>query len=214
MKRADRKLWRSATTLPELGELMAQWLEGRIASRPGYMPDSGPDPETEHLVPVLARLNRAGYVTEGSQPGEQSYCTCGDQGCHGEWFAQRAAVEGFADDTTLDWIRAAVAGTELTLIVHRPQSRREALWRLLARAPALPFAAGLPVTVTQNRVHTAFGSRIRVGELLLCFDTVSDEMFDLLYASWQVTVIDPEWGRDDLLWPVLDEAFATRTETR
>jgi hypothetical protein len=24
-----------------------------------------------------------------------------------------------------------------------------------------------------------------------------------LCAAWQVTVIDPEWGRDDLLWDVL-----------
>ncbi|GGZ19658.1 DUF6919 domain-containing protein [Streptomyces nitrosporeus] len=35
MSRADRRRWRSARTVADLGELMALWLEGEIASRPG-----------------------------------------------------------------------------------------------------------------------------------------------------------------------------------
>jgi hypothetical protein len=31
MNRADRKLWAQARTLADLGELTAQWLEGRAA---------------------------------------------------------------------------------------------------------------------------------------------------------------------------------------
>ncbi|MGW2082305.1 DUF6919 domain-containing protein [Streptomyces sp. NPDC001939] len=28
-------------------------------------------------------------------------------------------------------------------------------------------------------------------------------------GSWQVTIVDPEWGRNDLLWPLLQRAVAT-----
>jgi hypothetical protein len=30
-----------------------------------------------------------------------------------------------------------------------------------------------------------------------------------LYRAWQVTVIDPVWGRDDVLWPALEQAVQT-----
>jgi hypothetical protein len=30
---------------------------------------------------------------------------------------------------------------------------------------------------------------------------------EALCAAWQVTIIDPEWGRNDVLWPAL-ESFA------
>ena len=43
MNRADRKLWAAARTLADLGELTARWLEGRIASQPGYAANYGPD---------------------------------------------------------------------------------------------------------------------------------------------------------------------------
>jgi len=42
MSRCDRRAWEQARTLLELGELVARWLEGDIASQPGYMPDCGP----------------------------------------------------------------------------------------------------------------------------------------------------------------------------
>ena len=70
MSTADRQAWEAARTLADLGELTAQWLEGAIASQPAYTPGCGPDPETAPLIPVLACCNRAGYVTNGSQPGE------------------------------------------------------------------------------------------------------------------------------------------------
>ncbi len=39
MSRTDRRAWKQARTLAELGELTARWLEGDIASQPGYMPN-------------------------------------------------------------------------------------------------------------------------------------------------------------------------------
>ncbi len=75
MSAADRRAWEAARTLDDLGELTARWLEGTIASQPGYEPGCGPDPETAALIPVVARCNRAGYVTCGSQPAEQAPAT-------------------------------------------------------------------------------------------------------------------------------------------
>jgi hypothetical protein len=69
MPRATRQRWQEASTLRELGELTALWLEGKLDSQPGYVPRVGPDKETTELVAVLARLNRIGYLTDSSQPG-------------------------------------------------------------------------------------------------------------------------------------------------
>jgi len=66
MRRSDRRRWKAAGSLADLGELMALWLEGKVASWPGYAPNYGPDDETKDLVPTLAACNRAGYVTVGS----------------------------------------------------------------------------------------------------------------------------------------------------
>src|ERR1035437_8116625 len=76
--------WASAVTLRELGELVAEWLEGRMASAPFY--GGAPGPETATIAPVLARLNRSGFVTDFSQPAESD----------DEW-AQRAAVCGYCE---------------------------------------------------------------------------------------------------------------------
>jgi hypothetical protein len=68
MSPEDEALWRSARTLADLGELTARWIEGAIASQPGYF--GAADLESDDLVPVLAAVNRAGFRTDTSQPGE------------------------------------------------------------------------------------------------------------------------------------------------
>ncbi|MFD8851872.1 DUF6919 domain-containing protein [Streptomyces sp. NPDC059604] len=90
MSRSDRQRWASARTLAEIGQLTALWLEGRIASQPAYEPGYGPDSETRPLIPTLAGLCRAGYLTTNSQPG-----TSGGE------YEQKAAVEGYVSDPGL-----------------------------------------------------------------------------------------------------------------
>src|ERR1700733_468670 len=90
VSKTDREQWASARTLAGLGELTARWIEGTIASQPGYHGPS--DIEDPAMVPVLARLNRAGFVTSCSQAG------LAETGAGETYQAQRAAVEGFADD--------------------------------------------------------------------------------------------------------------------
>src|SRR6266536_3121043 len=64
---AGARRWMSATSLAELGELTALWLEGEIGQAPTNLgPPAG---ETAELIPVLAAVNRAGLVTDCSQPG-------------------------------------------------------------------------------------------------------------------------------------------------
>ena len=62
----DAALWMEARTLADLGELMAQWLEGRIRYQPGY--GGPPDPETTDLIADLAALNRAGSLPRSHSP--------------------------------------------------------------------------------------------------------------------------------------------------
>lgn len=189
MKTADRRAhrdcmrrWAEAETVADLGELGALWLEGEIPSQPGYERMCGPDEETTHLVPVLARLNRAGFFTNGSQPGVL------DRLCQ-----QRAAVEGFVADP-LVLARILCASPKLRCIVHDGAS----WWRN-------DYRPGLPVTRVCWAECTHFG--VRLSRRYLRFLYGETGALDALYGAWQVTIVDEVWGRDDALWPTLDRAL-------
>jgi hypothetical protein len=101
-------LWKSARTLADLGELTARALEGHLPGSPWHL--GPPQEETTSLTPVLVRMNRAGFVTENSQPGAML----------GDGFAQRAFVSGFV---TLDLgyrLRAAMAPHAEILVTLNP----------------------------------------------------------------------------------------------
>ena len=100
MNRSDRKAWASARTLADVGELTAQWLEGKVRSQPGYQANCGPDPETSELIPVLAACNRAGFVTVNSQPADGR---------------REAWVSGFATEAALTQLRRIVRGVPLAV---------------------------------------------------------------------------------------------------
>jgi hypothetical protein len=73
MRPRNRRQWRAAKTVADIGKLTAAWLEGRLPSQPGYEANCGPDEDTRELVPVLAALNRAGYATSSYNPGSSLY---------------------------------------------------------------------------------------------------------------------------------------------
>jgi len=188
MNRADREQWAAARTLADLGELTARWLEGDLASQPAYQAGCGPDPETERLIPVLAQMNRAGYLTSGSQPGYR----IGD-----EKSDQRAAVEGFA-----------AQGTALRLI---GTAQRAAL-RVVAYPPSMMprrrvrYDDAVPVTRYRGDDATWFGAarpRRDIRSPVVGYGICRKEAVRSLCGAWQVTIIDPEWGRNDLLWDAL-----------
>lgn len=189
MNRRDRQRWAAARTLADLGELTAQWLEGLIMSQPAYMPDCGPDEETCRLVPVLAAANRAAFVTNCSQPGYW-----GD----GTW-EQRAAVEGFASPDVLGRILRETDGTGL-IVTAQPASR----WRVR-------YSSAYVVTRHEGAPYTRFGAQLprrHIRDAHVGYGICHPDAVRALCGALQVTIIDPQWGRNDLLWRAL-ERFST-----
>jgi hypothetical protein len=181
------RIWRDARSIGDLGGAMAGWLEGRVADRPGYTADR-PDGETDHLVPVLARLNRRGYVTTDSQPGEDS--TAYD----GRPWVQRAAVQGYitASDPLLPRIIRAARAAGLIVTAYGAGRR-------------VGPSRGLVVTRWGGEPHSGFGGRthglLRAPELLGAGRLARRE---LVRHGVALAVVDPVWGRDDVLWDLLN----------
>jgi hypothetical protein len=201
--RADRKLWAGARSLADLGELTAQWLEGKILHQPGYGdPEpggTGPDPETLPLVQVLAACCRAGFVTAGSQPGTTDRTTGIPD--------QRAAVEGFI--APAGWLRLGPAAYAAGLIVidhhEHPGIPR---WRIRYRD-------AVTVTMEGDRPFTSFGaqlSRRHLRDPHVGYGECHRDAVRALEAAWQVTLIEREWGHNAVLWPLLGR-FAGITGT-
>ena len=176
----EAALWREAGTLVELGTLMARWLEGDLRFQPGYA-GPAPDDETASLVPVLAALNRKGYVTDFSQPGEVD----------GEW-VQRAAVSGFCSEGTAQHIYDAVLETDLIPLVWEP----------------IPVSHLYQLCVSREgrRQNTWAGSPIDLENIEHCYaGELGQAGLRALMEAFQVTVVDPHWGRDELLWSTLGD---------
>jgi hypothetical protein len=106
MSMKDAARWRSARSMPDLGELVIAWLNGDITQTPGHC--GPPESETIPLVDVLTVINRGGLVTDCSQLAESRP---GDT-----W---NTWVDGFASDDTLARLREAAAGTPLILTACR-----------------------------------------------------------------------------------------------
>lgn len=183
------RIWRDARSIGDLGGAMAGWLEGRIATHPGC--SAAPDEETLPLVPVLARLNRRGYVTTLSQPG----CT-GTAGDGRPW-GQRACVEGWiaAGDPLLPRIIRAARAAGLIVTVH-------------GAGRAVGPRKGLTVSRRGDDprlgVGGRYGRRHRRAEWRGAGRRARRQ---LAREGVVLAVVDPVWGRDDVLWSVLDEAM-------
>jgi hypothetical protein len=171
--------WQQARTLAELGELTAQWLEGATPQRPMYI--GAPDPETKPLIPHLVGYNRRGYLTDQSQPGSP---------LENGW-AQRAWVHGFGTAELADRIEDALLDTEL--IVGRTP-------------PGGDNPTRICVTIGHERAWT-IGGAMRASYLAEQYREAIPAALPALLNAWQIEVIDPVWGRNDLLWDRLDRAF-------
>ncbi|MFB6594774.1 DUF6919 domain-containing protein, partial [Streptomyces diastaticus] len=174
MSRADRRLWRSARTVLDLGELMARWLEGTIASRPGYQPRFGPDEETAHLVPTLAALCRAGYVTTCSQPGFAG------TGADGLWWEQRAAVELVVTDAAR-FHRLVDAAHAAGLTVRINDHRRDGG---VQEQPVV-------VTTRDGEPVTAFGGRIGRADMAIQWPGLDRGLYDQVAHGTYVSIVAP-----------------------
>lgn len=188
MTRTDRARWRAARSITDLGHLTALWLEGEVTSHPGCAtPNYGPDKETAHLVPVLAAANRAGYLTDNSQPGLIQ------RGSDGDLWEQRAAVTGWIDPDNQQLVRritTAARDAGLLVCVDHPGSQ-------------------IPVTKVDGQDYTIFGAVLpEYLHVLWPARLIDRDLFTALANAASVTVADPQYGRDSLLWPVLTQALA------
>ena len=191
----DLAAWQSARTLADLGELTARWLEGTLASQPGYCGPSDVD-DPERLVPLLARLNRAGFVTTGSQAGEFGR---GRDGADGQ---QRAAVEGFATGAALVRFSDAAHDAGLLAVAYDPASLFR--WRY-------GYRDSIAVTARAGRNYTWFGVRIprrHIRDSWTGYGMCHRDAVKALCGAWQLTLVDPEWGRPGVLWETLERAVA------
>lgn len=200
LSRHDARLWREVEDLDDIGELTARWLEGDIETHPGYY--GRPDLETEELIPTLANLNRSGYITTGSQPGIGPI-----QGYDDRWWWQRAAVDGFARPETADRIWDGADQTGLVVVEHD-----RAGWRTSWADSVVVTASGPDNTRDEpcegrSRVHTHFGTHLSRRTMLGEVFGGTTRAPRMLYNTPQVTVVDPQWGRNELLWPTLTDSL-------
>ncbi|MFG2844212.1 DUF6919 domain-containing protein [Kitasatospora sp. NPDC048296] len=200
MSRADRAAWRATTSLADLGELTARWLEGTLASHPGYAPNFGPDEETTHtpgLVRALALCNRAGFVTECSQPGligTDRYL---------DWWAQHEAVSGLvADQDVLHALRRAAVQHGLLYVEHRPDT---------ADRPRPP---GIVVTTVNGEPWTRLGDWMPPEDVRFLWKGAGEQAVTAAQDAWQVTLVNPVPGPFRQLLTALVEAFADPAKAR
>jgi hypothetical protein len=193
MRRRDRRQWQVARTVGELGELTARWLEGELASQPGYQAGCGPDEETRPLIPTLALINRAGLLTGCSQPGEEPGI-----GYDGLMWSQRAAVSGFTEPALAHRIATAAATA--------------GLWVQTTTASGDHPTDRFVVTTRAEAPFTCFGGQRSRRDLAWHYEECSREASEAVCQAIQVTIVDPEWGRNNVLWPLLNNlAHATPT---
>jgi len=178
----DLTPWSACRTLADLADVTARWLQGELTYFPGHNnPSEPPLDETKSLIQVLVSLNRAGYVTTNSQPG-QSMTRDGN--------AQRAFVRGYCSEDTFKRIDAAIYGTELIA---------------LPRPPGMYHLCPVPVTTVNGQNFTWGGMSSGESDAIAreFGGALSDAMVQVLANCWLVDVLDPVWGRTNLLWSKL-----------
>ncbi|MFH8728998.1 DUF6919 domain-containing protein [Streptomyces termitum] len=172
--------WRTARTIPDLGRAMARWLEGDLPGGwPGYDAEFGyKEHDVRHLVAPLAALNRRGFLTTESQPAADG------PGADGAHWRQRAFVTGLVRSRS-------------PLLTRLPALTEHGLAVTIGRPPA-PIAL-----TTRNGKPTLVLDPRRPGRNHLTRQWTGTHPRARRALRDAVTVHDPRWGRDTLLWPAL-----------
>jgi hypothetical protein len=195
MNPADARRWAGAASLADLGELTALWLEGEIGDTPTNF--GPPAEETAELVQVLAAVNRAGFVTDCSQPGMSVPC----QGTFLWWTApagatswQRAAVCGFASEEACARLeRLLDPGLLYSATGAGPEWADSPCWNVTMIGAGADWlqATWFGEPSPRAEIEDQFGA--------FCGPAAVAAVCD----ARQVTLVDPEWNRNDRLWPLL-----------
>ena len=192
MRRTDARVWREARTFEELAQLTSNWLDGALRSHPNGH-HGGPDFETRPIAGVLSEANRGGFLTEGSQPGELA-------AFRGDPWHQRAYVCGFACPGLAQVLGEVARQAELVPRIYLPSGR------------CLRHGGAVDVTRWGARIALGVGDFYKARAIRQIYLGCRAQAVNEVIAACQVTLIDPEWGRNDLLWGTLHQALATRQE--
>jgi hypothetical protein len=178
--------WRYVTTLGDVLDLSARWMEGEGA----FHPQLGAHP-AGHVIetaPFLAGATRAGWLIHGYQPGVTS-----------PEVVQRSYLDGYCRRDLSTWIRNA--GLDLDLHVE-------------VRNPGLVARPTTDATVSSGRVLARVGGRPHPDDLLIYASAgVPAGVVDEIAGMAFVTVVDLEWGRTDRIETLLgriSEIFSDR----
>ena len=170
-----RRKWKEAQSFHELCSLTAAFIDGQLP----YMPEwggSSVDAETSPLVPYLAALNRAGFLTTTSQPGED----------FPKW-KQRAFVDGFA----LEPVARRIARLSLYSDLH-----------IVVSPPGFEVGFHTPVILRDFQPHGWAGFCRGTPDDEFGEDC-SPAARIALQKAWCVSVVDLAWGREEHLWKEL-----------
>jgi hypothetical protein len=135
-------------------------------------------------VPELAALNRAGFVTDFSQPGEPLE----------DGFSQRAAVSAYCNESVARRVAALTLSTDLIVI---------------AFPPGADGGHYVPITIDNHRPCT-WGGRYGIEELRYLAESCPG-LIEESGRLWKIDVIDPQWGRERYLWNHLKAAVIAKT---
>ena len=177
--------WKDARTVADLGNLTANWLEGRGSQYPAYG-DPRPAEETAELIPALTALNRSGFLTDNSQPGEYG------RGYDGRIWTQLPFVTGFVARDNRQLVKAIQRDCRAIGLVVVIDGRRD------DRRPG-----GIPAVLVGDEVPMNVGTRVRDRDLRNAWAEDAPHAVAALLASYQVTVIDLEGERTTRMWDVL-----------
>lgn len=174
-----KRAWKRAKSFQEVCDLMARFIQGKLQYSPLYCSPTV-DGETLPLVPYLAGLNQAGFLTTDSQPGME----------RPDW-KQRAFVDGFA----LESVARRIARISLFSDLH-----------VVAVPPGYSAGFHTPVIVRDFMPHGWSGFSC-FEELEHFADACSVEAMKELGLAWSISVIDLQWGREEHLWRELSREF-------
>jgi hypothetical protein len=193
MNRADRKRWGQARTLQDLCDLTGAWLQGEIASQPGYYGRVDVDEDqAPGLTAALIAANRAGLLTRTSQAGYIAPPQHPDYPDHpGRGWKQHAALDGLATEETLNRLHKGLQGTDFYCFGNRHGR------------PVNQYA--VPVTFLNDEPYTWFGGKLPKPDLAWQLKGAGRAAIrDVTQHTVTVFIGDRIPGRNTL-WPVLQQ---------
>ena len=173
--------WAQASSFAELAEVTIRYLRGELVESPvSIHPVDG---ATRTIVDDLIALNRAGFLTIGSQAGPS-----------GEGRDDGAYVEGFAPEAVARAIRSGCASDRIGVVLTAPG----AVGGPGGYGASFPFAPGHP---SPDWVSGAWGA------------AVDPRVLAELQGCWYVVAFDlrgrGDGGDPGLLWRSLRRAVAS-----